>query len=171
MHEVYWDLLWSLNLSYLFFSMSPIYFIVDLFSWTSQVNFFPNPLRWYFNPRSKAWVHRQSATGTLAPSLILANDTIDLILPTFWIYPPKWMFYKIKTLILGWEMLWAKHCRGQPQLVQIVLASDNIATLGLHLGFSAKLRIWQVSACKMEPRSGTKITGPPSHPPSRQPNL
>ena len=89
MHEVYWDLLWSLNLSYLFFSMSPIYFIVDLFSWTSQVNFFPNPLRWYFNPRSKAWVHRQSATGTLAPSLILANDTIDLILPTFWIYPPK----------------------------------------------------------------------------------
>ena len=24
----------------------------------------------------------------------------------------------------------------------------------LHLGFSAKLRIWQVSACKMEPRSG-----------------
>ena len=25
------------------------------------------------------------------------------------------------------------------------------ATLGLHLGFSARLRIWQVSACKMEP--------------------
>ena len=24
----------------------------------------------------------------------------------------------------------------------------------LHLGFSAKLRIWQVPACKMEPRSG-----------------
>ena len=24
----------------------------------------------------------------------------------------------------------------------------------LHLGFSAKLRIWQISACKMEPRSG-----------------
>ena len=34
-------------------------------------------------------VHRQSATGSLAPSLILSNDTIDLILPTFWIYPPK----------------------------------------------------------------------------------
>ena len=47
-HEVYWDLLWSLNLSYLFFSMSPIYFIVDLFSWTSQVIFFPEPLRWTF---------------------------------------------------------------------------------------------------------------------------
>ena len=28
----------------------------------------------------------------------------------------------------------------------------------LHLGFSAKLRIWQVSACKMEPQSGTIIT-------------
>ena len=24
----------------------------------------------------------------------------------------------------------------------------------LHLGFSAKLKIWQASACKMEPRSG-----------------
>ena len=30
-----------------------------------------------------------------------------------------------------------------------------IATLGLNLGFSAKLRIWQVSSCKMEPQSGT----------------
>ena len=27
----------------------------------------------------------------------------------------------------------------------------------LHLGFSAKLRIWQVSACKMEPQSGFMI--------------
>ena len=26
-----------------------------------------------------------------------------------------------------------------------------IATLGLHLGFSAKPRIWQVPTCKMEP--------------------
>ena len=26
-----------------------------------------------------------------------------------------------------------------------------------HLGYSAKLRIWQVSACKMEPRSGIII--------------
>ena len=44
--------------------------------------------------------------------------------------------------------------------------NDNlsIATLGLHLGFSAKLRIWQVSACKMEPQSGTIITGPASQP-------
>ena len=40
----------------------------------------------------------------------------------------------------------------------------------LHLGFSAKLRIWQVSACKMEPRSGTKITGPASHPPPSNPS-
>ena len=27
----------------------------------------------------------------------------------------------------------------------------TMATLGLHLGFSAMLRIWQVPACKMEP--------------------
>ena len=32
------------------------------------------------------------------------------------------------------------------------------ATLGLHLGISAKLKIWQVPACKMEPRSGTITT-------------
>ena len=37
-----------------------------------------------------------------------------------------------------------------------------IAPLGLHLEFSAKLRIWQVSACKMEPQSGTIITAPPN---------
>ena len=41
---------------------------------------------------------------------------------------------------------------------------QGIVTLGLHLEFSAKLRIWQVSACKMEPRSGTKISGPPTNP-------
>lgn len=34
-------------------------------------------------------VHRQSATGTLAPSISSKNNTIDLILPVFWIYPPK----------------------------------------------------------------------------------
>ena len=41
------------------------------------------------------------------------------------------------------------------------------ATLGVHLGFSAKLRIWQVSACKMEPQNGFMIlawTTP--HPPT-----
>ena len=29
-----------------------------------------------------------------------------------------------------------------------------IATLGLHLGFPAVLKIWQIPACKVEPRSG-----------------
>ena len=32
---------------------------------------------------------RQTGTGTLAPSLILTNDTIDIIFPVHWIYPPK----------------------------------------------------------------------------------
>ena len=36
----------------------------------------------------------------------------------------------------------------------IIYSHTNFATLGLHLGFSAKLKILQVSACKMEPRSG-----------------
>ena len=34
------------------------------------------------------------------------------------------------------------------------ICSWYVATLGLHLGISAKLRFWQVSACKMEPQSG-----------------
>ena len=41
------------------------------------------------------------------------------------------------------------------------------ATLGLHLGFSPKLRIWQVPTCKMEPRSGYIMQlEPPTQPPS-----
>ena len=36
----------------------------------------------------------------------------------------------------------------------------------LHLGFSAKLRIWQVPTCKMEPRSGNISCN--NHPPTRQ---
>ena len=34
----------------------------------------------------------------------------------------------------------------------------------LHLGFSAKLRIWQVPACKMEPRSGIIFCKNPTRP-------
>ena len=35
----------------------------------------------------------------------------------------------------------------------------------LHLGFSAKLSIWQVTGCKMEPRSGyIACNNPPTHP-------
>ena len=41
----------------------------------------------------------------------------------------------------------------------------------LHLGFSAKLKMCQVSACKMEPQSGFMIyLGPPTtHPPTHPP--
>jgi outer membrane protein assembly factor BamB len=34
-------------------------------------------------------IHRQAATGSLAPPLIAANDTIDVVLPTYWVYPPR----------------------------------------------------------------------------------
>ena len=34
------------------------------------------------------------------------------------------------------------------------LLKESYCHTRLHLGFSAKLRIWQVPACKMEPRSG-----------------
>ena len=36
----------------------------------------------------------------------------------------------------------------------------------LHLGFSANLRIWQVSACKMEPQRGIILMKPPTQPPA-----
>ena len=37
----------------------------------------------------------------------------------------------------------------------------------LHLGFSAKLTIWQVSACKMKPQRGIILDPkPPNHPPT-----
>ena len=41
----------------------------------------------------------------------------------------------------------------------------------LHLVFSALLKILQIAACKMEPRSGTIITEPASQPATRVPTL
>ena len=32
---------------------------------------------------------RQTGTGSLAPPLLFSNDTIDIVFPTHWIYPPK----------------------------------------------------------------------------------
>ena len=49
----------------------------------------------------------------------------------------------------------------------LIVTSHIIATLGLHLGFSARLRIWQVSAYKMEPRGGSIIIGPATQPPTQ----
>ena len=40
----------------------------------------------------------------------------------------------------------------------------------LHLGFSAKLKNWQVPACKIEPRSGI-ILRKPTHPTTRSPSF
>ena len=45
-----------------------------------------------------------------------------------------------------------------------------------HLGFSAKLKIWQEPACKMELQSDTILMKPhthhpPTHPPSRRPSI
>ena len=48
------------------------------------------------------------------------------------------------------KQAWAE--LGQAQL--ILELELSFATLGLHLEFSAKLKIWQVPACKMEPGSG-----------------
>ena len=40
----------------------------------------------------------------------------------------------------------------------LCVVSPTYCHTRLHLGFSAKLRIWQVPTCKMEPRSGIIIT-------------
>ena len=58
-----------------------------------------------------------------------------------------------------------------PYIISWLLAGEiygySIATPWLHLQFSEKLRIWQVSACEMEPRSGTIITDWASQPASQ----
>ena len=47
-------------------------------------------------------------------------------------------------------------------------SSFNIATLGLHLKFSAWLKIWHVPVCKMDPLSGYIMQlEPPTTPPHR----
>ena len=52
--------------------------------------------------------------------------------------------------------------------IKLLCSWSIFATLGLHLGFSAKLRIWQVPTCKMEPRSGYIMQlEPPTHPAHR----
>ena len=40
-------------------------------------------------PGERPGLGRQTGTGSLAPSLLLSNDTIDIVFPTHWIYPPK----------------------------------------------------------------------------------
>ena len=56
------------------------------------------------------------------------------------------------------------------KLVLQSVKEKSIATLGLHLEFSAKLKILPVPACKMEPRSGYIMQlGPsPTHPPDHR---
>ena len=55
--------------------------------------------------------------------------------------------------------------------VYIMILCTYYCHTRLHLGLSAYLRIWQVSACKMEPQSGTIITlEPASHPASQPPS-
>ena len=77
---------------------------------------------------------------------------------------------KIELVKLGWldqvYLIWVN----ESWLTEILFAPfyrSNCHTR-LHLGFSAKLRIWQVSACKMEPRSGNISwkNHPPTHPPT-----
>ena len=62
-----------------------------------------------------------------------------------------------------------KNCLG-PDRIFCLAIKYNCHTR-LHLGFSAKLRIWQVSACKMEPRSGMIMYVGPTHPPTHPPGV
>ena len=41
-----------------------------------------------------------------------------------------------------------------PTIFYLIFFKNIFCHTRLHLGFSAKLRIWQVPTCKMEPRSG-----------------
>ena len=55
--------------------------------------------------------------------------------------------------------------------VNLILTTVWFCHTRLHLGFSAKLKIWQVPTCKMEPRSGiiSCNNGPPIHPSTHPP--
>ena len=85
------------------------------------------------------------------PFFIVSNGPII----TWYLRGTYITYFVLQSSALRWLHLW------------LITEFSIIATLGLHLGFSAKLRTWQVSACKMEPRSGTKIIGPPTHPPTQ----
>ena len=45
-------------------------------------------------------------------------------------------------------------CSAPPLFLEFSAVSPPYCNTWLHLEFSAKLKIWQVPACKMEPRSG-----------------
>ena len=63
------------------------------------------------------------------------------------------------------QILRRKKCRNGHAVLRI-----NFCHTRLHLGFSAKMRIWQVAACKMEPQRGIVLDQkPPTHPPTHHP--
>ena len=68
-----------------------------------------------------------------------------------WLYIAKIFYNQFPNIVY----ISTKYC---PNFIQMLSKyySDivHIATLGLYLGFSAKLRILQVSSCKMHPQSG-----------------
>ena len=79
---------------------------------------------------------------------------------------PSWSGSSYKLLQAGAELGQAQYKLG------LIFCRYGFATLELHLGFSALLKIWQVLACKMEPRSGI-IFGqnrPDPADPTRPPN-
>ena len=57
-------------------------------------------------------------------------------------------------------------------LIAKLIKGWNFCRTQLHYGFSAKLKIWEVPACKMEPQSGVILWLGPSAPhPSTHPQL
>ena len=69
---------------------------------------------------------------------------------------PK-MFLIDLHLILLFEIICIQHI-----FVFVHDYCDTFCHTRLHLGFSAYLRIWQVSACKMEPQRGIILKEPPN---------
>ena len=70
-----------------------------------------------------------------------------------------WQYLTITDWSRGvWWVSWRSLC-----------VSGGYCHTRLHLGFSAKLRIWQASACKMEPRSGIIFCQKPAGRPADRP--
>ena len=80
------------------------------------------------------------------------------------------MLKNLETLCVFWRF--SEGCLknvirvSRKHLICVLKTSTGYCRTRLHLGYSAKLKIWQVPVCKMEPRSAYKMhLGPPTHPP------
>ena len=100
------------------------------------------------------------------PNFILSKY---FLVPNFFDKKCLWTKYVFRPKFFWPKSFWTKifypNFFGPPRNLLIILWMSNIITLGLHLEFSGKMKIWQVPACKMETQCGIILLNhPPTHP-------